>query len=107
MKETLSRPCANWAPRLAARRRDDLLPSDRLALHEHLASCQACTDVYTAYNALEMRVRSLPSIRPLPAISFQALQLQQATPASKRPVGLLPHLQRAFATGFAGLSMAY
>jgi hypothetical protein len=52
-------PCTNWVLKLSARHPDDLSPADRIALHEHLALCRTCTEVYASYQTMEAGIRSL------------------------------------------------
>jgi anti-sigma factor RsiW len=76
-------PCTDWVQKLSARHPDDLSPSDRIALHEHLASCRACTEVHTSYQTMEAGIRSLLSSKPVPVSSHQFLQLERkAAPVS-------------------------
>src|SRR5713101_3481358 len=70
-------PCANWVQKLSARHPDDLSPSDRIALNEHLALCRACTEVHTAYKTMEAAIRSLPMSKPVPVFSYQHSQLER------------------------------
>lgn len=68
-------PCTDWVRKLSARHQDDLSPSDRRALHEHLASCGACNQVYSTYKTLEVGLRCLTTtIQPIPEFSFELLQ---------------------------------
>jgi hypothetical protein len=67
-------PCTDWAQKLSARHPDDLKPSDYLALNEHLACCQACTEVYAAYQMMEIGIRSLIVNSPAIARSFRQSQ---------------------------------
>ena len=64
-------PCSDWVQKLSARHPDDLSPSDRIALNEHLALCQACSKVHTAYQTMEAAIRSLPMCKPMPVFSYQ------------------------------------
>lgn len=74
-------PCTDWVRKLSARHQDDLPPSDRRALHEHLASCGACNQVYSTYKTLEVGLRCLTTtIQPIPEFSFELVQ-----PAGKPP----------------------
>ena len=67
-------PCTDWVQKLSARHQDDLSPSDRRALHEHLALCGACNEVYSAYRTLEASIRRLTTIQPIPEFSYEPLQ---------------------------------
>ena len=64
-------PCSDWVQKLSARHPDDLSPSDRIALNEHLALCHACCEVHAAYKTLEAVIRNLPMSKPVPALSYQ------------------------------------
>lgn len=68
-------PCTDWAQKLSARHPEDLSSSDRLALNEHLACCQACTEAYAAYQTMEAGIRSLLISTPTPVLLSQRLQL--------------------------------
>ena len=70
-------PCSNWVQKLSARHPDDLSPSDRFALNEHLALCRACTEVHTAYKTMEVDIRSLPMSKPVPVFSYQPSQQER------------------------------
>src|SRR5579863_6624583 len=71
---SMPRPCTDWMQKLTARHPDDLTPADHHALSAHLASCQACNEVYTAYNKLEKGFRGLTIAQPIPRFSYQSLQ---------------------------------
>jgi hypothetical protein len=64
-------PCSDWVQKLSARHPDDLSPSDRIALNEHLALCHACCEVHVAYKTMEAVIRNLPMSKPVPALSYQ------------------------------------
>jgi hypothetical protein len=70
-------PCSDWVQKLSARHPDDLSPSDRFALNEHLALCQTCTEVHAAYQTMEAAIRSLPMSKPVPVFSYQHSQLER------------------------------
>jgi len=84
MTESIPMPCTDWVQKLAARHCDDLSPSDRNALKEHLTSCQACARVSIAYNLMEAGIRSLPVIRPLPGLSYQQSHQQSLQQSLQR-----------------------
>jgi hypothetical protein len=69
-------PCTEWAERLAARHPEDISPTDRIALNDHIASCEACAAVHTAYGALEINVRALPTTS-LPSFPYDRLRQQE------------------------------
>src|ERR1700680_607084 len=73
-KDTTRLPCTDWAQKLAARCQDDLSPIDSRALHEHLALCGACNEVYAAYRTLEAGIRSVTMKRPIPVFSYEPFQ---------------------------------
>lgn len=76
-------PCIDWAQKLSARHPDDLSPSDRIALHEHLALCRTCEEVHTAYNTMEAGIRSLLSTKPTPVRPGHLARLERKpAPAS-------------------------
>ena len=70
-------PCSDWVHKLSARHPDDLSPSDRIALKEHLALCQACCEVHAAYKTMDIAIRSLPLCKPVPAFSYQHSDLER------------------------------
>jgi hypothetical protein len=107
MKELISMPCNGWSQRLAARHRNDLTFTERVALNEHLASCQACTEVYAAYNTIETRIRSLPAVEPLPTISYRVLQLQKDAATSEKFMELASYLEETLIAGIAVLISLY
>jgi len=107
MKEMISMPCADWSQRLAARHRNDLSFTERVALNEHLVFCQACTEVYAAYNTIESRIRSLPAVEPLPTVSYRVLLLQKDTAAPEKFIELVSYLQDILITGIAALISVY
>src|SRR5438874_642295 len=61
MNKKLVMPCTEWAEKLAARHPEDILPTDRIALNHHIASCEACAAVHAAYRAMEINIRALPT----------------------------------------------
>ncbi len=70
-------PCSDWVQKLSARHPDDLSLSDRIALNEHLALCQACSETHAAYKTMEAAIRSLPMSKPVPVFSYQHSQLER------------------------------
>jgi hypothetical protein len=89
MKSSMLQPCPSWAGRLAARHYDDLSFDDRVALKEHLTSCQVCATVHAAYHTLEMHIRSLPVVEPLPDLPYQLFQRAESSAAHKWSAPLL------------------
>jgi hypothetical protein len=77
-------PCSDWVQKLSARHPDDLSPSDRFALNDHLALCRACTEVHTAYKTMEAAIRSLPMSKPVPVFSYQHSQLERKVALKSR-----------------------
>lgn len=69
-------PCTQWAEKLAARHPEDISPTDRIALNDHIASCEACSAVYAAYGAMEINVRALPTTS-LPGLPYDRLRRQE------------------------------
>ena len=70
-------PCSDWVQKLSARHPDDLSLSDRIALNEHLALCQACSETHAAYKTMEAAIRSLPMSKPVPVFSYQHSQQER------------------------------
>ena len=97
-------PCTDWAQKLAARHQDDLSPIDRRALHDHLALCGACNQVYAAYQTLEAGIRSVTMKRPIPEFSYEPFQPMRKPSAdtSTLTVQTLPVL---FLTTLSSLSV--
>jgi hypothetical protein len=73
MKDEILMPCTKWAEKLAARHPEDISPSGRTALNNHIASCKACAAVYTAYRMMEINVGALPTTS-LPGLSYDRLR---------------------------------
>lgn len=99
-------PCTNWVQKLSARHPDDLSPSDRIALTEHLALCQSCSKVHTAYQTMEAGIRSLLMSKPEPMLSYQHSQLERK-PALKSGLtfpGLITLVLSVFSSLFITIS---
>ena len=71
---SMHRPCADWVQKLAARHSDDLSSSDRRALHEHLALCEACNAIYAMYRVLDAKISCAAMKRPIPEFSYEPLR---------------------------------
>ncbi len=69
-------PCTAWAAKLAARHPEDISPTDRIALNDHIASCESCAAVYAAYCAMEINVRALPTTS-LSGLPYDRLRQQE------------------------------
>jgi hypothetical protein len=65
--------------KLSARHSDDLSPSERIALKEHLAMCKACYEAHMAYQTMEAGIRSLLVCKPVPFLSQPRPQLASKT----------------------------
>ena len=72
-------PCSDWVQKLSARHSDDLTPSERIALKEHLAMCKACCEVHIAYQKMEAGIRSLLVCKPVPFLSQPRPQVARKT----------------------------
>ncbi len=75
------RPCAEWAEKLAALHPSDLTAVEQDELSTHLASCNACAQVYEDYRHLASLVRDLtaagaPSGR-LPELPYLSDELEE------------------------------
>lgn len=70
-------PCSDWVLKLSARHPDDLSTADHIALAEHLEICQACSEVYAAYQTMEIGIRSLLSNKTESLISYQPMRLDR------------------------------
>ena len=99
-------PCSDWVQKLSARHPDDLSPSDRIALTEHLALCQACSKVHTAYQTMEAGIRSLLMSKPEPMLSYQLSQLERmpALESGLTLPGLITLLLSVFSSLFIAIS---
>ncbi len=62
--------CTRWAEKLAGTHPRDLLPSDRVALNAHLATCANCAAVFADYRAMDARILNLPAVEPLTGLSW-------------------------------------
>ncbi len=76
MNKKLVMPCTEWAEKLAARHPEDISPTDRIALNNHIASCEACAAVHAAYRAMEINVRALPTTS-LPDFPYERLRQRE------------------------------
>ena len=79
MKETTVSPCAQWATKLAARHAHDLTPAERIELNQHLSTCVACASIARAYSAMELHIRSLPTIAPLANLPQEVVEGDRQT----------------------------
>src|SRR5437764_1043 len=76
MNNKLFMPCTEWSERLAARHPEDISPADRIALNNHIASCESCAAVHAAYRAMEINVRALPATS-LPGLPHERLRQRE------------------------------
>jgi PQQ enzyme repeat len=79
MKDTMLMPCSDWSDKLAVRKPEDLSPSARLALNEHMEICPACASVYSAYHFMELSICNLPLVEPLPGLPEELLRLEESS----------------------------
>src|SRR5438067_2791414 len=79
MKDTMFSPCPEWADKLAAYHSHNLSPSDRDAITNHLASCEACTAVLWQYREMDEHIHRMLSANPLPDFSPQLLPTREET----------------------------
>src|ERR1700730_12110934 len=86
-KVSMHRPCADWVEKLAARHPDDVSPTDRRALNEHLTRCATCNEVYATYKALEAGMRCL-SKESIPEFSYEPLEAVRRPLAARFPRSL-------------------
>jgi hypothetical protein len=77
MKNLMPRPCPQWEKQLATCHADDLAPSERAALAQHLLSCSACRATLDAYGEMDQAIRSLPPVLPLASLPEQVMQLHE------------------------------
>ena len=96
-------PCSDWAQKLSARHSDDISPSERIALKEHLAMCKACSEVYIAYQTMDSGIRSLLVCNPVPFHSQPYPQLVSKT--RQRSEFFLPDILSLLSTKFASFFM--
>lgn len=100
---SMHRPCADWVQKLAARHSEDLSPSDRRALHEHLALCEACNAIYMMYRVLDAKMSRSIMKRPIPEFSYEPCQplKKPSTHTLTRSLHTLPLLFLATLTSFS------
>jgi hypothetical protein len=96
-------PCSDWAQKLSARHSDDISPSERIALKEHLAMCKACCEVYIAYQTMDAGIRSLLVCKPVPFLSQPCPKLASKT--RQRSDLFLPDILSFLSTMFASFFM--
>lgn len=87
MKTASLTPCTNWVTKLAATNSDELSYTERIALHEHLAMCSACTTAYATYRNVGNLINSLSPIPPTIASSIPS--------TNNFPHALLQHTGRS------------
>jgi len=95
---SIQQPCKHWQRTLAARHPDDLTPTERAALEQHLTTCTACTATRADYAMLTQHIRALPvpSLQPLPQF---AMSQQEAKALSEHPeLDPLPFPSRVLVT---------
>lgn len=78
MKEPISKPCINWAEKLAATHPDDLSSDERGELDGHLAKCSVCATVYAEYHLIDALIRAYPSRGGLPGLFPPRLVLPES-----------------------------
>ena len=100
---SMHRPCADWVQKLAARHSEDLSPSDRRALHEHLALCEACNAIYVMYRTLDAKISRSLMKRPIPEFSYEPFQplKKPSTHTITRSLHTLPLLFLATLSSFS------
>jgi hypothetical protein len=99
-------PCTDWVQKLAARHPDDLSASESIALNEHLALCQACSRVHTAYKKMEAAIHSLPTSKPVPVFSYQHSQLKRNGGRSELSLpGIISFVFSVFSSLFITISL--
>src|SRR5438874_1799739 len=81
MNKKLAMPCTEWAEKLAARHPEDISPTDRIALKNHIASCEACAAVLAAYRAMEIHIHELPTTS-LPSFPYEKLRQRERSSMS-------------------------
>lgn len=85
MKNSILTPCADWVERLAVRNSDDLSYAQRVALHEHLASCSACATAHSTYQGIGNCICNLPAVEALAGLPYELLQgVERATSRKER-----------------------
>jgi hypothetical protein len=93
-------PCSDWVLKLSARHPDDLSSYDHIALAEHLEICQACSEVYAAYQTMEVGIRSLLANKTDSIITYQHMQPDRkpALESGHTLTGLITLLFSAFSS---------
>jgi len=101
-------PCSDWAQKLSARHSDDLSPSERIALKEHLAMCKACYEVHMVYQTMDAGIRNLLVCNPVPFLSQQRPQLaSNVNPGSDFLLpDILSFLSSIFTSFIIGISLS-
>ncbi len=104
-----STPCSDWVLKLSARHADDLSPTERIALKEHLTMCKTCCEVHNAYQTMDAGIRSLLVCKPVPLLSQQHSQIESKTiPGSEIYLpNIISFLSSIFASLFLSISLSY
>jgi Putative zinc-finger len=102
-------PCSDWVQKLSARHSDDLSPSERFALKEHLAMCKACYEVHVVYETMDAGIRSLLVCNPVPVLTQQRPQLaSNVNPGSDFLwLNILSFVASMFTSFIKGISLSY
>lgn len=105
MKISNPTPCSNWVQKLSARHLEDLSPSEHMALKEHLAMCSACFEVHSAYQKMEVGIRSLFVCKPVPVLPHSISQLaNNKIPSSEISLpGIISFLSSMFSSLFINI----
>ena len=95
MNRTFLTPCPYWAEQLAATHPDDLSPSERQALQNHIAICPTCAAVRAEYEAMSKHLSRLPAAEPLPGLPPRLLHLWQTQNDNQVELSLLADDEQA------------
>jgi hypothetical protein len=83
-----------WTPRLSEYLDGELEPGERVALEQHLSSCDACTGTLDELRAVVARASALPS-RPPAADLWPSIE-PRLDPITTIPIPLRPRVTRRF-----------
>ena len=97
MNDRIFQPCAAWVEKLAATHSDDLSPTERTELEDHVVQCTACRAVQAEYRLMDERIHSYWACEPLLSPPFPIPVPDQHV---NNEVGLpLPTLDRVYRRG--------
>lgn len=81
-------PCREWMDKLAAAHSDDLSPSERDALNQHVATCDVCATVRDEYRSMDALILELPVVAPLPVSLIASERLEEDGGERNEPLSI-------------------